>query len=278
MPKIRIKRFFYRNVRVQSETREVAGKFHGFNRTWHHNDQLTEELSYRHGVLHGTSRQWDEKGRLLGSFTMNLGTGRQLYWHQNGNPRLEINSLKGKFHGRMRLWLRDGTLVQETYYIDNVDVPRARYLKTAREHPDWPQHKGEPAGKVARDNQALKRMEHELFIESLLESPCAEARRWLSVAQNPDLHSLARFRTAKAALEFVETLYAAGAETVIAAVIYMGKRGKQFADRLLIKLPKASAKRKTLRRICQDLCAKRGGALLPDEKDMGESHLFLNLE
>jgi hypothetical protein len=209
---------------------------------------------------------------------MNQGTGTQRYWHQNGRLRLEINSLNGKFHGRMRLWLRDGTLVQETYYINNVDVSRSRYLKAAREHADWPQHEREPAGKVARETQALKRKEHELFIESLLEKSCAEARQWLSVAPNSDLRSLGRFRTAKATLQFVETLYAAGAETVIAAILYMGKRGKQFADRLLIKLPKASTKRKMLRKICQDLCAKRGGALLPDEKEMGESHLFLNLE
>jgi hypothetical protein len=228
--------------------------------------------------LHGTSRQWNKDGRLLGSFTLNHGSGTQRYWHQNGRLRLEINSLKGKFFGRMRLWLRDGSLVQETYYINNVDVPRTEYLSAAREHPDWPQHEREPAGKVASDNQTLKRKEHELFIEFLLENSCAEAGQWFSTAKNPGLRSLAKFRTTKAALEFVETLYAAGAETVIAAVIYMGKGGKQFADRLLIKLPKASAKRKALRRICQDLCAKRGGAMLPNEKDIGESHLFLNLE
>ena len=124
----------------------------------------------------------------------------------------------------------------------------------------------------------MKRKEYELFIESLLEKTHVEARQWLSAAKNPDLRSLARFRTARAAPRFVESLYAAGAETVIAAVIYADRRGKQFADRLLVKLPKASAKRKALRKICQDLCAKRGGALLPDEKDIGESHLFINLE
>ena len=131
---------------------------------------------------------------------------------------------------------------------------------------------------MARDNRSLERRQYELFIESLLEKSHAEARQWLSAAKNPDLRSLARFRTTKAALQFVETLYAAGAEAVVAAVIYAGKRGKQFADRLLVKLPRASAKRKALRKICQDLCAKRGGALLPDERDMGESHLFINLE
>ena len=278
MPKRRIERYYYRNGQIRMENREVGGQLHGLCRTWHYNGQLAEELCYLHGRLHGISRLWDEKGRLLGSFTMNHGTGTQRYWHQNGKLRLEINSFNGKFFGRMRSWLRDGTLVQETYYISNVDVTRAAYQKAARQHPDWPQHEGQPAGRVAREGAALKRKEYEFFIESLLGKTHAEARQWLSAAKNPDLRSLARFRTAKAALQFVETLYAAGAETVIAAVIYAGRRGKQFADRLLVKLPKAPAKRKALRKICQNLCAKRGGALLPDEKDMGESHLFINLE
>jgi hypothetical protein len=278
MPKRRIERYYYRNGQIRMENREVGGELHGLCRTWHYNGQLAEEQRYHHGKSHGLSQQWDEHGHLLGSFTMNHGTGRQRYWHNNGRLRLEINSLHGKFFGRMRIWLRDGTLVQETYYISNVDVTRAAYLKAARKYPDWPQHEGEPAGKVARDDRSLKRKEHELFMESLLEKTHAEARQWLSAVKNPNLRSLARFRTAKAALQFVETLYAAGAEAVIAAVIYVGKRGKQFADRLLVKLPKASEKRKALRKICQDLCAKRGGALLPDKKDMGESHLFINLE
>jgi hypothetical protein len=209
---------------------------------------------------------------------MDHGTGRQQYWHNNGRLRLEINSFKGKFFGRMRVWLCDGTLVQETYYISNVDVTRAAYLKAARKYPDWPQHEGEPVGRVTREGPAITRKEHELFIESLLEKTHAEARQWLNEPKTPDLRSLARFRTAKTALRFVETLYAAGAETVIAAVIYAGRRGKQFADRLLVKLPKPSAQRKALRKLCQDLCAKRGGALLPEQKDMGESHLFINLE
>jgi MORN repeat variant len=278
MPKCRIERFYYRNGQIRMENREVGGQLHGLCRTWHYNGQLAEELRYHHGHLHGVSRQWNEKGKLLGSFIMNHGTGRQQYWHQNGRLRLEINSFNGKFFGRMRNWLRDGTLVREIYYISNVDVSRAAYLKAARKHPDWPQPEGEPAGKVVRESRVLERRQHELFIESLLEKSNAEARQWLNAAQNPDLRSLARFRTAKAAIRFVETLYAAGAETVIAALIYTGRRGKQFADRLLIKLPKASAKRKALRKICRDLCAKRGGAFLPDEKEMGESHLFINLE
>ncbi|MGP8201464.1 MAG: hypothetical protein ACLQU4_18390 [Limisphaerales bacterium] len=276
MPKLRVKRFYYRNGRIHVEIREVGGRLHGCYRTWYFNGQLTEELCYRHGRLHGTSHQWDKNGRLLGSFTMNHGTGTQRYWHDNGQLRLEMDSVNGKFHGRTRIWLRDGTLVQENYLIGNVDVTRAGYLKAARKNPDWPQYKGQPAGKVARDNVALERKQHELFIKSLLEKSHAEARRWLSTGNRPNLRSLAKFRTAKAALRFIETLYAAGAITVFIAPVYAGKREKLFADWLLVKLPGAPSKRRALRTLCQDFCNKRDGAMLP-EKDFGESHLFLRL-
>jgi hypothetical protein len=189
---------------------------------------------------------------------------------------MEIDSREGKFHGRTRIWFRDGTLVEENYYIGNQDVTRAAYLKAARNNPAWPQYKRQPAGKVARDSIALKRRQHELFIESLLAKSHAEARRWLDAAKKPDLRSLAKFRTAGAALRFVETLYTAGAKTILALPIYEGRGAKLFADWLLVKLPPTPSKRRALRKICQGFCSKRGGALLPD-KDLGESHLFLRL-
>jgi hypothetical protein len=276
MPKLRVKRFYYRNRRIHREIRELDGEFHGFYRTWHFNGQLAEELRYRHGLLHGVSRQWDENGRQLGSFTMNHGTGTQRYWHDNGRVRAEIDSRNGKFHGRTRVWLRNGTLVQEIYLIGNEDVTRAAYLKAARKNPDWPQYKGQPAGKLARDNAALERKQHELFIKSILEKSHAEARHWLSTGKRPDLRSLAKFRTAKAALCFVETLYTAGADTVVVAPVYAGKRGKLFGDWLLVKLPETPSKRKAVRRLCENFCRRRDGAMLPD-KDFGESHLFMRL-
>lgn len=276
MPKRRIERYYYRNGRIHTEIREVGGQLHGRHRTWHFNGQLAEELRYRHGRLHGTSRQWNEHGRLLGSFRMNHGTGRQRYWHDNGQLKMEMDSIDGGFHGRTRIWLRDGTLIQENYLIGNQDVTRAVYLKAAQKNPDWPQYKGQVAGKVARDTIALKRKQHELFIKSILESSHAEARHWLSAAKRPDQRSLAKFRTAGAALRFVEILYTAGAEAVIVAPVYAGKSGKFYADWLLVKLPRMPSKRKALRKLCQDFCDQRDGALLPD-KDMGESHLFLRL-
>jgi hypothetical protein len=75
-------RFFYRNGRIHTESRERAGNLHGAYRVWHRNGPLAEELRYRHGLMHGVSRDWDETGRLLGSFTMVKGSGLQRYWHE----------------------------------------------------------------------------------------------------------------------------------------------------------------------------------------------------
>jgi hypothetical protein len=276
-PKLHIKRFFYRNGRIHTETRERAGNLHGVYRVWHRSGRLAEELRYRDGLMHGVSRDWDENGHLLGSFIMVNGSGLQQYRHNNGQLMMEISSRNGKFHGRCRDWLRDGTLIRESYLINNQNVTRAAYLKAARNNPDWPQYAKVPAGKVARPGPALERKTFALFIQSAFENPNhAEARAWLKVERRPHSRSLAKFATTKAALKFVEQLYSAGAVAVIIAAIYSGQRKKLFADWLLIQLPAPKPKRIVLRKICQAFCRKRGGAVLP-ESDLGETHLWLML-
>jgi hypothetical protein len=255
----------------------MGGRFHGLYRTWHRNGKLAEELRYRHGLLHGVSREWDENGRLLGSFTMVHGTGIQRYWHDNGRMQFEITSRNGKFHGRNRSWLRDGTLIKENYLIENRDVTRAAYLKVARKNPDEPQYEGERAGRVFRKGDALERKIINLFAQAVLEkSGHAEARSWLKAETHPKSRSLAKFHTAKAALKFVEELYAMGAGAVIVFAISIGKGKKLFADALLVQLPGSKSKRAALRNICREFCAKRGGAALP-EKEIGETHLYMML-
>jgi hypothetical protein len=277
MPKHRIDRIYYRNGQLRLENLELDGRLHGLCRTWHYNGQIADESKYDHGQWHGLNRQWDEKGRLLGSFIINHGTGTSREWHHNGQLMSETDRLDGKLHGRTRTWLRDGTLVQEIFYIGNVKVSRTKYLKEARKHPAWPQYGGKAAGRVAKAGRALQHKQHELFIESLLERKHAEAVQWLTSGKRPELRSLAKFRTLKAALRFVENLYAAGAETVFALPIYAGKQGKLFADWLLVKLSSSPSERKAVRKLCQDMCEKRDVAMLP-EREMGESHLFVRLD
>lgn len=276
MPKHCTDRLYYRNGQLRLENRKLDGQLHGLCRTWYYNGQIAEELNYNHGQWHGMNRQWSENGRLLGSFIINHGTGTNRQWHENGQLRSEADMLNGKLHGRTRAWLRDGTLIQEIFYIGNVKVSRTKYLSNTRKHPDWPQYKGDKAGRVAEAGRALEHKEYELFIESLLEKKHAEAGQWLTSGRRPELRSLAKFRSTKSAVRFVESLYDAGAETVLALPIYAGKLGKLFADWLLVKLSSSRPKRKAVRELCQNFCDNHDVAMLP-EKEIGESHLFVRL-
>jgi hypothetical protein len=274
-PKLRINRFYHRNGRVHTESRERTGILHGRQRVWHRNGRLAEELRYRDGLMHGVSRQWNEKGRLLGSFTMLNGSGLQRYWHDNGRLKMEITSLNGKFHGRCRDWLRDGTLIREDFFINQQEVTRSAYLKAARKSPAWPQYVAGPARRAARPGRALERKKHQLFIQSTLANPHhAEARAWLHPRFTS--RSLAKFASTRAALKFVEQLYASGAVAVIVAAIYAGQRKKLFADWLLVELPSVKSQRNSLRTLCQDFCRRCRSAVLP-EFDLGERHLFMML-
>ena len=55
------------------------------------------------------------------------------------------------------------------------------------------------------------------------------------------------FKRGSDALKFVEQLYQAGAVKVIVPDIYQSRKGDQFADNLLVQLPKAVAPRKSVR-------------------------------
>jgi hypothetical protein len=117
---------------------------------------------------------------------------------------------------------------------------------------------------------------HEVFVRSLLaQKNRAEVRKWLE-SGGKAVRSLGRFKRVSDALKFVEALYKAGATEVIAPDIYASKTGDQFADCLLVKLPKIAPKRKAVRKVCSQLPKRKLGAFQPD-KDIGESHLYLLL-
>ena len=117
-----------------------------------------------------------------------------------------------------------------------------------------------------------------MFIESLLEKPRrCEARSWLHRNGGPKVgHALGRFKRESDAEKFIEQLYHAGAAKVIAPDIYNSKKGDLFADSLLVRLPKNSAKRKAVRRVCMQLRRRKLGSVRP-ETDIGEPYLYLYL-
>jgi hypothetical protein len=134
------------------------------------------------------------------------------------------------------------------------------------------------SSKFPLESPARTKHVYRVFVSSLLANPNRhEARKWLR-KKTGDLtaRSLGRFKRERDAGKFVKSLYDAGAVTVILPDVYQNKTGDQFADCLLIRLPKNSALRKAIRQVCARLQRRNLGAMQPAE-DIDESHLYFYL-
>ena len=272
-----VQKSYYRNGQLREELPLRTGQRHGIARTWHKNGQLASEEPYRDGLPHGVCRQWDEAGRLLGEYRMLRGTGIQRAWHDNGQLQIEVSTVRGEFCGRNRIWLRDGTLLSERFYDHGRAVSAAMYRALAANGKVLPKIQGRPA-KLPPKTIATQRHIYRVFVSALLGKPNRrEARTWLTrKASDTTARSLGGFKREKDALKLVEALYKAGATNVIAPDSYANKAGDQFADCLLVRLPKNTAKRKAIRQVCAQLRRRKLGAVQPDE-DIGEAYLYLYL-
>lgn len=268
-----IQKTYYRNGQLRERVPVRNGRRHGVVRTWHKNGKRASEEPFKNGVLDGVCRQWSEAGRRLGAYVILQGTGLQREWYDNGKLQMEIWTIAGEFSGRSRMWLRDGTLLSERFYLVGHVVSVEKYREVATKFRALPKFRGKPAKPLVNPIHI-----HRVFVDSLLEKRNQrEARKWLAKKTGDQTgRSLGRFKREKETAKFVEALYQAGAIEVIAPDIYRNKARDQFADCLLVQLPKSAAKRKALREVCAKLRTRKLGAVQPDE-DIGESHLFLSL-
>jgi hypothetical protein len=268
-----VRRTYYRPGIVVQEHRYVGDQLHGPQREFYRNGQLAEERIYRHGLAHGLCRQWNADGKLLGSFQMVNGTGLQKSWHDNGQLNMEFSTVAGKFCGHGRTWLRDGTLTGEDVTLFNREVTPAQYRRAAATDPRLPKLPGR-IGKPPVQNRALERHSYRVFVDWLLKKRSrVEARTWLAAADKKR-RTFGRFKHDGTAVKFVGELYQAGAVQVIAPEVYHNKRGDQFADCLLVQLPKSIRQRQAIRAVCARYFKDGRGAVQPDQ-DWGESHLYV---
>lgn len=238
---------------------------------------LASEKPFENDLPHGICRQWDESGRLLGWYKMVHGTGVQRAWHDNGLLQAEVSTVRGRFYGRNRLWLRDGTLISETFCLDGWNITPDAYRAAAAKNPGLPRFRGKPAT-LWPENLAKQKHLHRVLVARLLERPNRrEARAWLQKkAGDKTGRALGRFKRESEAAHFVEELYRAGACSVIIPDIYDNKAADQFADGLIVRMPKDAAKRKAIRNVCAQLRKKRLGVVQPDE-DFGEAYLYYSM-
>jgi hypothetical protein len=170
--------FYYRNGQIREEFKMRDRQRHGVSRTWHKNGQLAEEEPFVNNLPHGVFRQWDESGKLLGEYTMVRGTGLKRYWHENGQLRDESFLVRGKCCGRSRSWLRDGTLTQDSLWIDLINLTDADY-NAVLQHNQIPDIRDKKRP-ILFDSLAYDRRFHRLSIAAWLVKPHpCEARVWL---------------------------------------------------------------------------------------------------
>jgi hypothetical protein len=236
---------------------------------------LASEEPFENNLPHGICRQWDESGRLLGLYKMVRGTGIQRAWHDNGQLQVEVSTVGGRFYGRNRIWLRDGTLISERFCLDGRNVTPVAYRAAAANNGRLPKFRRDP-GTVLPEGIAKEKHLHRVFVARLLEKPNRrEVRAWLQKAVDDNTaRSLGRFKRESDAARFVEVLYRAGAREVLVPDIYDNEAGDQFADGLLVRLPKDAAKREAIRKICGQLRKKRLGVMQPSE-DFGDAYLYI---
>lgn len=144
---------------------------HGTEYTWYWYapDRLSLAEPYDNGKVHGTARQWTIEGDLMGGYTMEHGSGYDIWRRQDEDGTVyiaEIHSLQGgKLHGFQwwlnkdqktiigercwnngylngieRHWTEDGKLAEAypKFYIDDREVPKNIYLQEQRRDPTLP--------------------------------------------------------------------------------------------------------------------------------------------
>jgi hypothetical protein len=272
-----IQKDFHRNGQLRAMTPLRKGQRHGICRIWHKNGVLASQEPYHNGLLHGVCRQWNEAGRLLGKYKMVHGTGVQRSWHENGRLQMELSSVSGEFTGYNRIWLWDGIMLAEHLNLRGKSVSAAEYRVAASKDKTLPKLRGRSSKRLP-DSPAREKHIFRVFVASLLARPNrSEARKWLRKKTGDHTkRSLGRFKREWDAEKFVASLYDAGAVTVILPDVYRNQTGDQFADCLLVRLPKSVIQRKAIRQVCAQLQRRKLGAMQPDS-DIGESHLYIYL-
>lgn len=162
-------RSFYETGEPELEYGLRNGKKHGIHYDWPTPGKLGFVEPYVDGVPHGTAKQWSDHGKLLGTYTMNRGTGIDLWRCQRKDGSVflsEARFLKNGFvcgfewyinedqqrvdsehhyngkvlHGICREWNAQGRLRRgyPQYYVNHQKLTKQQYLRASKMDPTLP--------------------------------------------------------------------------------------------------------------------------------------------
>jgi hypothetical protein len=146
-----------------------SGVLHGVMYRWSAPGILHSAEPWKNGIPHGTAYQWANNGRVMGSYTIEEGSGLDLWWHEDEHGSVSLAEVLPKRNGRQHgfeWWLnRDQKSVEEErhwvdgnrhgierewnhlgrlargyprYWVHGERVTKRQYLKAAATDPSLP--------------------------------------------------------------------------------------------------------------------------------------------
>lgn len=118
-------RQFHSKGALEGEWAFKNGVRHGMQYRWDHPGELLSCAPYENGRAHGIAYQWGKDGRLIGSYTMVMGTGIDLWWHGVSSEERAVLAevhyeRDGQSHG-FEWWLNhDASLRRERHWQNGV--------------------------------------------------------------------------------------------------------------------------------------------------------------
>jgi hypothetical protein len=278
----KIERTYYPNGGIETEVSLVGDVPHGVTRHWHVNGVLEKEIPYTYGIIDGVVRQWNDKGELLCTSELKKGTGVYGLWLQNGTLYAEMPYINGKVTGRQRVYCGE-ELLAESYWLENEEVSKKRYLAACQKNPDLPRYDDSerPVKLPKLKRKSPKRDDAQFAVEvdelctSLLRGAhVREALSWLTEVRQPS-RSLGEMKGQNASLHLVKKLYALGAVAVHAVEIDEGADEDQNTGKLVVELPHSPEIRMGLLKFCGRLAKKQG---FDPDPNVGQRYALLILD
>lgn len=163
------RRYFFESGELAGDVGLRGDRYHGIDYRWDMPGSLMSAIPYADGLEHGTAHQWGYDGTYLGSYTMEHGTGIDLWrsgcggeqpalsevryyrdgqrhgfeWWLNGDQRSvyeEGHYANGQPHGILRQWNSQGRLRRgyPQYYVNGERVTKRQYLRASQRDPSLP--------------------------------------------------------------------------------------------------------------------------------------------
>lgn len=136
-------RIFSKSGDLEMEKNFKDGIRHGQFYNWDIAGKLRSMEPYENGVPHGTTYQWAEDGTVLGTYTIEYGTGIDLWWQEmDGTVYLtEVHTMnEGKSHG-FEWWLHGQELSKERHWVHGeIHGIEREWTFQGRLKPDYPRY------------------------------------------------------------------------------------------------------------------------------------------